>query len=139
MTASPRPEYAQRAAKNDRPPKGFVLAGGMVLFGVAMSGLVAWLIFGGVAGNERGLVFKNLTASPIELRLQDGRDLRLGPGAEQTLPVKRTQFPESFMVYNASGRLLYQQEYRFEQFKDFEFRVGIGEGGFITVMRPTTN
>ncbi len=111
----------------------------MVVFAIAMSALVAWLIFGGVAGNQRGLVFKNLTAAPVELRFQDGRSIRLGPDAEQTLPVKRTQFPQTFGVYGSAGSLRYQQEYRFEQFKDIEFRIGIGDAGFITMMRPTTN
>jgi hypothetical protein len=120
-------------------PRGFALVGGMVAFAIAMSVLVAWLVLGGVAGNERGLVFKDLTAAPIELRFQDGRVTRLMPGAEQTLPVKRAQFPQTFSVYDTSGRLLYEQEYRFEQFKDFEFRIGIGDGAFVTVQLPTTN
>ncbi|MDP9236039.1 MAG: hypothetical protein M3P30_01340 [Chloroflexota bacterium] len=120
-------------------PKGVALAGGMVLFGIAMTVLVGWLIFGGVAGNERGLVFKNLTSSPVELRFQDGRLTDLEPDREQTLPVKRTQFPQIFSVYDSLGSLRYQQEYRFEQFKDIEFRIGIGDTGFITVMLPTTN
>lgn len=119
--------------------KGVVLAGGMALFAVIMSALVAWLIFGGVAGNERGLVFKNLTSAPIELRFQDGRVTDLSPDREQTLPVKRSQFPQTFAVYDQSGQLRYEQEYRFEQFKDFEFRIGIGDQAFITVMLPTTN
>jgi hypothetical protein len=122
-----------------RVPGGFVLVAGMVLFGVAMSALVAWLIFGGVAGKERGLVFKNLTSAPVELRLDDGRDIRLTPDAEQTLPVKREQFPQNFAVYDAAGAFRYKQEYRFEEFKDFEFRVGIGPDGFVTVSPPTTN
>jgi hypothetical protein len=120
-------------------PKGFALVGGMVLFAIAMSALVAWLVLGGVAGNERGLVFKNLTAAPVELRFQDGRVTRLAPDAEQTLPVKRSQFPQTFSVYDTSGRLRYGREYRFEQFKDFEFRIGVGDGAFVTVERPTTN
>lgn len=119
--------------------KGVTLAAGMAVFALSMSGLVAWLIFGGVAGNERGLVFKNLTTTAIELRFQDGRITDLDPNYEQTLPVKRSQFPQTFSVYDRSGQLRFQQEYRFEQFKDFEFRIGIGNQGFITMMLPTTN
>ena len=132
-----RPEAAGRP--RGRMPRGFALVGGMIVFAIAMSALVAWLVLGGVAGNERGLVFKNLTAAAIELRFQDGRVTRLTPDAEQTLPVKRSQFPQTFSVYDTSGRLLYAHEYRFEQFKDFEFRIGVGDAAFVTVELPTTN
>ena len=118
---------------------GYVLAGGMVAFAIAVSALVAWLIFGGVAGKERGLVFKNLTASEVVLKLDDGRVTPLGPGEEQTLPVKPAQFPQAFHVTDAAGSERYSQRFEFPEFKDFEFRIGIGDDKFIIVRRPTSN
>ncbi|MBI5285148.1 MAG: hypothetical protein HY874_08655 [Chloroflexi bacterium] len=120
-------------------PKGTGLVAGMVAFAVFMAALVAWAIFGGIAGKERGLVFKNLTTSEVVLRFDDGRATPLGPQAEQTLPVKPSQFPQSFHVLDTSGNELYARRFEFGEFKHYEFRVGIGETEFVTVEHPTSN
>lgn len=111
----------------------------MVLFAVAVAALVAWAIFGGVAGKERGLVFRNLTSADVVLRVDDGRSIGLAPGQEQTLPVKPGQFPQSFHVLDPAGRELYARRFEFGEFKDYEFRLGIGETQFVIVERPTSN
>jgi hypothetical protein len=111
----------------------------MVLFAVVVSALVAWAIFGGVAGKERGLVFKNMTSADVVLRFDDGRETPLAPGREQTLPVRPSQFPQSFHVIDASGRELYARRFEFGEFQHYEFRVGIGETEFVIVEAPTTN
>jgi len=120
-------------------PKGTGLVAGMVAFAVFMAALVAWAIFGGIAGKERGLVFKNLTTSEVVLRFDDGRATPLVPQAEQTLPVKPAQFPQMFRVLDASGTELYARRFEFSEFKNYEFRVGIGETAFVTVEHPTSN
>jgi len=111
----------------------------MLLFAVAVSALVAWLIFGGVAGKERGLVFKNFTSSDVTIRFDDGRVTELAPNREQTLPIKPGQFPQTFHVQDAAGNERYAQRFEFGEFKEFEFRLGVGEHAFIIVRMPTTN
>lgn len=107
----------------------------MALFALAMAALIFWLVLGGTAGQQRGLVFKNLTNAAVVLRFDDGRSQRLGPNEEQTFPVKPKEFPQAFHVMDENGGERYSQEYRFEQFKEFEFRIGIGPDGFL-VFRP---
>ena len=120
-------------------PKGTGLVAGMVVFAAVMAALVAWAIFGGIAGKERGLVFKNLTTADVVLRFDDGRATPLGPQAEQTLPVKPAQFPQAFHVLDPSGKELYARRFEFSEFKNYEFRIGIGEAAFVTVEHPTSN
>jgi len=103
----------------------------MVVFGLAMVVFVAWLIYGGVAGKQRGLSFKNLTTADVVLRLDDGRSVRLAPQAEQTLPVKPGQFPQNFTVTDADGNELYHRRFDFPEFKNYEFRIGIGSDQFV--------
>lgn len=103
----------------------------MVLFGLAMAGLVAWLIFGGVAGKERGLSFENQTSQVMILRFEDGRVTTFQPHAQQTLPVKPRQFPQTFTVTDASGKTLYQQRFAFPELKNYAFQMGIDAHQFL--------
>ncbi len=111
----------------------------MIIFAIAVSAMVAWLIFGGVAGRQRGLVLKNLTGSDVVLRVDDGRTFRLSPQSEQTLPVKPAQFPQTFHIEDGAGNERYSRRFEFGEFKNYEFRVGIGDQQFILVERPTSN
>lgn len=110
--------------------KGTGLVAGMVAFGLAMAALIAWLIFGGVAGKERGLAFQNQTAQVMILKFDDGRITTFGPHAQQTLPVKPGQFPQDFSVTDASGTTLYQRRFEFPELKNYSFQIGIGADQF---------
>lgn len=111
-------------------PVGTGLALGMLAFALAMVALVAWLIFGGVAGKERGLAFQNLTDQAVLVKFDDGRTVDLAAHAQQTLPVKPAQFPQTFTVTDASGTRLYSQRFEFSDFKNYSFQIGVGAAAF---------
>lgn len=110
---------------------GTALALGMVAFGLSMVALVAWLIFGGVAGKERGLSFQNQTSQVLVLKFGDGRVTTFQPHAQQTLPMKPGQFPQTFTVTDASGRALYEQTFAFPDLKHYAFQMGLELNGFL--------
>lgn len=111
-------------------PKGTGLVAGMVVFGLAMVVFVAWLIYGGVAGKERGLSFQNQTAQVMILKFDDGRVTKFGPNAQQTLPVKPGQFPQNFTVTDVDGKVLYQRRFDFPELKNYAFQIGIDADQF---------
>lgn len=102
----------------------------MMAFALAMAVLIAWLIFGGVAGKERGLAFQNQTAQVMILKFDDGRITKFEPRAQQTLPVKPGQFPQDFTVTDASGKTLYQRRFEFPELKNYSFQIGLGADQF---------
>jgi len=103
----------------------------MAAFGVLSAAVTAWLIFGGVAARARGLSFQNQTSQVMYLRFDDGRVTKLEPRAQQTLPVKPAQFPQTFTVTDASGKTLYQQRFDFPEFKDYGFQIGLEQDRFL--------
>jgi len=115
---------------------GPALIAGMALFGVAALLVIVWAFVGGVAGKDRGLIFKNFGTATMVLQV-NGRDLPVEPGAQLTVPVRAKQFPQTLRVTDTAGNLKYQREFAFSEFQDYQFYVAMDDDQFKTYTDPT--
>lgn len=116
--------------------KGIGLIAGMVVFAVAILSLLGWLMFGDVAGRQRGLVFRNMSGSDVVLQLDDEPPTPFAPDAVRTIAVKRGEFPQEFVVSDASGTPLYRRQFVFDELQDYAFYIGLGREQFVLYTDP---
>ena len=119
-----------------RPGAGITLIVGMALFGAAAVAVVGWAFVGSGAGKERGLIFKNFGDKTLVLSINN-RDLTLRPDQQQTVPVRSAQFPQTLTVRSEDGISTYSREFRFQEFQDYQFYVGLQDDRFATYTDPT--
>lgn len=119
-------------------PRWLPLIGGMALFVLAILGLVLWLVFGGVAGKQRGLVVVNLRSDAVVLTLDDGQTTQFRPGESETMFALREKFPQSFHVSDTNGREIFSERVEYKTLVDAEFRIGIGDDKIVLPAGPST-
>ena len=115
---------------------GLALVVGMALFGVAAVLVIVWAFVGGSAGKDRGLIFKNFGTATMVLQV-NGRGHTLEAGAQLTVPVRATQFPQTLRVTDTAGNLKYEREFAFSEFQDYQFYVAMDDDQFKTYIDPT--
>jgi hypothetical protein len=108
---------------------------GMVLFTLATLAVVAWAFLGGVAGKDRGLIFKNFGTATLVLHVND-RDFTMAPQEMVTVPVGARQFPQTLRVTDTAGNLKYQREFAFSEFQHYQFYVVMDDDQFRTYTDP---
>lgn len=116
--------------------KGIGLIGGMALFALLVLALLAWLMFGDVAGKQRGLVFENRTDAELVLHLDEGPTTQFAPDDVRTIPVKPEAFPQEFVVTDEEGTALYRREFVFEELQDYAFYIVLGADEFLLYTDP---
>ena len=119
-------------------PKWMPLIGGMALFVLAIGALVLWLVYGGIAGKQRGLVVVNLRSTPVVLTLDDGQTAQFRPGEAHTVFALREKFPQSFHVSDAAGVELFSERVEYKTLVDAEFRIGIGDSRIVLPAAPSS-
>ena len=121
-------------------PKRVIIFGLAILVMIAFIGGVAvWASVGDGAGNQRGLVLRNVTASVVDVTLADGQTARIDPDDESIFVVRREDFPSRIRVVTAGGQELLDEEVDYEFLADAEFRVSFDENGVFptTIVRAT--
>ena len=121
-------------------PKRVIIFGLAILVMIAFIGGVAvWASVGDGAGNQRGLVLRNVTASVVDVTLADGQTARIDPDDESIFVVRREDFPSHIRVVTAGGEELLDEEVDYEFLADAEFRVSFDENGVFptTIVRST--
>ncbi len=119
-------------------PRWLPLIGGMAVFVLIILGLVLWLVFGGVAGKQRGLVVVNLRTDAVVLTLDDGQTAEVPAGKSGTVFAVREKFPQSFHVADATGREIFSERVEYKTLVDAEFRIGIGDDKIVLPAGPST-
>ena len=117
-------------------PKWLPLIVGMALFVLVVLASVLYLLWGGVAGKQRGMVITNFRADAVVLTLADGQTAAFEPKESQTLFAVKTKFPMAIRVTSASGVLVFEQQVEYKALVDAEFRIGIGEMGILFPEKP---
>jgi hypothetical protein len=115
------------------------LLGGMTLFVLAIVGLLLWLVLGGVAGKQRGLVITNLRTDSIVVTLADGQMASFKPGESKTLAARKKDFPQAVRVTDPAGSLVYEQTVEYKTLADAEFRIAIGNDSIIVPAKPPSD
>jgi hypothetical protein len=121
-------------------PKRVIIFGLAILVMIAFIGGVAvWASVGDGAGNQRGLVLRNVTASVVDVTLADGQTARIDPDDESIFVVRREDFPSKILVTTVGGATLLDQELEYDFLSDAEFRVSFDENGVFptTIVRST--
>lgn len=121
-------------------PKRVIIFGAAILLMIAFIGGVAvWASVGDGAGNQRGLVLRNVTASAVDVTLADGQTARIDADDESIFVVRREDFPSNIRVVTAGGQPLLDEEIDYDVLSDAEFRVSFDENGFFptTIVRST--
>jgi hypothetical protein len=118
-------------------PKGaLALIGGLFVFAVLVVGLVAWALFGGAAGKQRGFIVRSELNEPVTLRFEDGRSALLRPDDRQeTFIIKREEFPQTLRAFDADGLLIADFDFEYSELAEAEFRISVDRNGFY----PTTD
>jgi hypothetical protein len=111
------------------------LAAGGIAFALVVLGVVAWALFGGQAGTQRGLVLRSEVGATVTVTFEDGREAELSPGARQrTFVVKREEFPQRLRAVDAAGTVVAEQVLTYDEIAVAEFRISLDRNGFY----PTT-
>ena len=121
-------------------PKRVIIFGLAILVMIAFIGGVAvWASVGDGAGNQRGLVLRNVTASVVDVTLADGQTARIDPDDESIFVVRREDFPSHIRVVTAGGQELLDEDVDYHFLADAEFRVSFDENGVFptTIVRST--
>ena len=119
-------------------PKWMPLIVGMTLFVLAVLGSVFYLVWGGAAGKQRGLVVTNLRTDAVVLTLGDGQSASFQPNESHTLFAVKDRFPMAMRITSPSGALIFEQPIEYKSLVDSEFRIAISETGIVFQQRPQT-
>jgi hypothetical protein len=99
---------------------------------------ILYLVWGGVAGKQRGLVVTNLRSDAVVLSFDDGHSATFGPNASKTMIAVKANFPLTMHVTDANGALLFEQRVEYKSLVDAEFRIAIGDNAILFPQRPKT-
>ena len=117
-------------------PKWLPLIVGMALFVLVVLATVLYLLWGGVAGKQRGMVITNFRTDAVVLTLADGQTAMFKPNESQTLFAVKARFPMRVRITSASGALIFTQQVEYKALVDAEFRIGIGDSGILFPEKP---
>lgn len=109
---------------------------GMTAFVLVVLASVAYLVWFGGAGKQRGLVVTNLRTDAVILTLGDGQSATFQPNESQTLFAVKSRFPMSMRVTSPSGALIFDQPVEYASLVSSEFRIAISETGIVFQQRP---
>jgi hypothetical protein len=109
---------------------------GMTLFVAVVLASVLYLVWGGVAGKQRGLVITNLRTDPVVLMLGDGQSASFEPSESQTLFAVKERFPLTMRVTSPDGEVLFDQQIDYKSLVDSEFRIAISETRIVFQQKP---
>ena len=112
---------------------------GMVGFVIVVVASILYLVWGGVAGKQRGLVVTNLRADAVVLSFDDGQSASFEPNASQTMIAVKAKFPLTMRVTDAGGATLFEQRVEYRSLADAEFRIAIGDNAIVFPQRPKTS
>lgn len=110
--------------------KGLVpLIGGIVALTIVILGLLAWAVFSGDTGRQRGLVVRNQISETVTVALDDGQSERLGTGRQATFVLEREDFPQALTATSENGDVVISQLVTYEELSEAEFRVDVDRAG----------
>jgi hypothetical protein len=114
------------------------LIAGLVALTAVVLGLVAWAVFAGDAGQQRGLVLRNQVSEAVVVEFEDGQSLRIASGTAGTFVLRREDFPQTVSARTAGGDLVAEREFQYGEFADHEFRWDIDRAGFFPTEESRT-
>lgn len=121
-------------------PRGlWPLVLGLAAFTVFVLGLLAWLVFGSSAGEQRGLVLRNQTSEAVVATFEDGQSGEIAAGVAGTFVLRREDFPQRITVTSAAtGRVIAERDFEYAEFSEHEFRWDVDRAGFFPTEESRT-
>ncbi len=117
-------------------PKWMPLIIGMTLFVVVVLASVLYLVWGGVAGKQRGLVVTNLRTDAVLLTFGDGQTASFQPNESRTMFAVKAKFPMSMRVTDPAGGVIFDQLVEYTSLVESEFRIAISPTGIVFAQKP---
>lgn len=105
------------------------LIGGIVALTAVVMGLLAWAVFGGETGRQRGLVVRNQISEPVTISLEDGQSAEVATGRQTTFVLEREDFPQFLTATDISGVVVVEQDVSYAELAEAEFRIDVDRAG----------
>lgn len=103
---------------------------GLLALLAVVGAVVAWAVWGGEAGTQRGMVIRNEIPERVTIALEDGRTATLDKDRQQTFVVRRDEFPLTVQALDAAGAVITERELEYDFVADADFRISVDRRGF---------
>jgi hypothetical protein len=120
------------------PDRLWPLIAGLLGLTAIVLALVAWAVFAGDAGTQRGLVLRNQVSEPVVVKFEDSQQLEIQPNTAGTFVLRREDFPQTVTVVTRQGAVVAEREFEYSDFADAEFRFDVDRSGFFPTEESRT-
>ena len=120
------------------PDRLWPLVAGLCVLTAVVLGLVAWAVFAGDAGTQRGLVLRNLVSEAVVVKFEDSQQLEIASNTAGTFVLRREDFPQTVTAVTLDGVIVAEQEFEYGEFAEAEFRYDVDRSGFFPTQESRT-